>query len=62
MQNRPFLDLGCYPQFSLSATDVWSDPLVGGVGCNFRLPDLGGVLRSFPGKRNGTSSGLLRDK
>ena len=37
MQNRPFLDLGCYPQFSLSATDVWSDPLVGGVGCNFFL-------------------------
>ena len=28
----------------------------------FRLPDLGGVLRSFSGKRNGTSSGLLRDK
>ena len=32
------------------------------VATKFRLPDLGGVLRSFPGKRNGTSSGLLRDK
>ena len=37
MQIRPFLDLGRYPQFSLAASGDWSDPIVGGVGCNFFL-------------------------
>jgi hypothetical protein len=37
MQVRPFHDLGRYPQFSLSASGDWSDPIVGGVGCNFFL-------------------------
>lgn len=36
-RTRPFLDLGRYPQFSLSADGEWSRPIVGGVGCNFFL-------------------------
>ena len=32
-----FIDLSFYPQFSLRAEGEWSNPILGGVGCNFFL-------------------------
>ncbi len=34
---KPFIDLSGYPQASIQQDGDWSEPLVGGVGCNFFL-------------------------